>query len=144
MKSFRNYEKGEIVSALCRFSEEQNSKTGAVENANAKHRPAVVISDLGNNLIVCEITKAKREAQFELSLFRQDFKTGAMPFKSYIRADKIQTVSKVNIGRQYGILKYDKVKEIIETIHRIVDLSSSVQKSKALQRPPKPKPKPKK
>ena len=124
----RKYRKGEVVFAPFKFSDQEQYKD----------RPVLVITDLGTDILCCQITSVKRNIKYELPLLNQDFKVGALDRNSYIRVDKINNISKKSIRRSIGIIKYKKFETIKMMIHEIIDAEYIDDNLKPFQRPKKP------
>jgi mRNA interferase MazF len=87
-----------------------------------KKRPAFVVADLpGDDIIVCQITSKKSQADaFALSLEAADFVSGELPVDSFIRPNKIFTADKNIILSTAGHLTDDKIREALNAIISII------------------------
>jgi mRNA interferase MazF len=58
-----------------------------------KRRPALVVADLiGDDLILCQITKQSRADNYSISLAETDFIKGKLAVASFARANRLFTV----------------------------------------------------
>lgn len=78
----RKYEQGEIVEIIFPF-EDINDK---------KIRPALVINDNGDNLLVIKITSKHKERKWDILIPKDDF--NGLSVNSVIQIDKIKELSK--------------------------------------------------
>ncbi len=88
--------------------------------SNTKKRPAVVISVLdGNDLILCQITSSRKD-DYSIKLDNKDFLEGSLDIESNIRPNKLFTADKSLILYKIGMLKENKITEIIQKIEQII------------------------
>ena len=58
-----------------------------------KRRPALVVVDLaGDDLILCQITSQAHHDSYSISLDTNDFQTGRLAVRSYVRPNRLFTV----------------------------------------------------
>jgi mRNA interferase MazF len=58
-----------------------------------KRRPALVVADLpGDDLILCQITSQAHRDSFSISLDKDDFQSGQLAVRSYVRPNRLFTV----------------------------------------------------
>ena len=87
----------------------------------SKRRPAFVVANLkGDDLILCQITSKNIKDEYSIEIRDEDFVEGNLKQPSNVRPNKIFTADKDIILYRIGSLKRDKVKEIIETIVKIL------------------------
>jgi len=92
-----------------------------------KKRPVVVLSNTGHNnksedVIVAAITSNIDSKGDGICIGSDDLDWGSLPVKSFIRADKIYTLSKDIIIRKYGCLNLISFKSIIEKLNHILSV----------------------
>lgn len=103
--------KGEVVVLPFPFSDLSNSKK----------RPALVLAVLpGDDMILCQITSRKVADQYAIELIDTDFNQGSLKQTSNIRPNKIFTADKSIVLYKIGLLKEDKIQEIINSIVDII------------------------
>jgi mRNA interferase MazF len=86
--------------------------------SQSKRRPALVITELtGNDLILCQITSQNKYA---IELTDRDFKKGTLKKKSNIRPNRIFTADSSIILYKVGMIKDEKIKEVIKKIIQIL------------------------
>jgi mRNA interferase MazF len=58
-----------------------------------KRRPALVVVDLkGDDLILCQITSQAHRDSYSISLEKDDFQSGQLSVRSYVRPNRLFTV----------------------------------------------------
>lgn len=103
--------KGDIVVVPFPFSDLSQSK----------RRPALVITELtGDDLILCQITSQSISDKYAIELIDRDFKKGTLKKKSNIRPNRIFTADSNIILYKVGMLKDEKIKEVIKKIIQII------------------------
>ena len=125
-KSLENLIQGDVISVPFPFS----------DASATRRRPALVIAQSDNNIIVCPIT-SKPGRDYEIKLEDQNFKVGKLDLSPcYIRPNIIATVDKSNVIRYIGSLKNEKMNEVITQIIEILQKPSPLPPptSKALER----------
>ena len=96
-----------------------------------KKRPVLVMSKQGYNyiaddLIVIAITSLPDAKPYAVLLTNRDMKDGVLKVDSYIRADKIYTLSQSLIIRRFGKVKQNIVETVKEKILDIMGESSQI------------------
>lgn len=87
-----------------------------------KRRPALVIAELtGDDVILCQITSRVKSDAYAIAISGIDFKKGSLPLDSWVRPNRIFTADSTIILRQSGILKDEKVQEVIAKIIEIIN-----------------------
>jgi mRNA interferase MazF len=80
-------------------------------SGETKKRPAIVIVNLeGEDIILCQITSSKRKNSILIN--NTDFEFGKIKNNSFVRIEKIFTLSKEKILYIVGKLKKEKIIEI--------------------------------
>ncbi len=103
--------KGDIVVVPFPFSDLSQSK----------RRPALVITELtGDDLILCQITSQSISDKYAIELIDRDFKKGTLKKKSNIRPNRIFTADSNIILYKVGMIKDEKIKEVIKKIIQII------------------------
>ena len=89
--------------------------------SRTKSRPAVVLAQAGNeDWILCQITSnAKIDAKV-VEINSADFAKGSLQKTSYARPNKIFTGHESLITKRVGILKKEKLEEIIRAVIEIL------------------------
>ena len=81
----------------------------------SKKRPACVIVDDKNEVILAEITSKSRGIE-DILIKKQDFKEGSLREDSWLRPLRLATFHKSKIVYKIGHLKDNKISEIIGVI----------------------------
>jgi len=103
--------KGEVVVIPFPFS----------DLSQTKKRPALIVSTLlGNDVILCQITSVGRRKPYVISLQKTDFQSGQLHINSYIRPNRLFTAESSIILKSVGIIKQDKMNEIINNLVYII------------------------
>lgn len=105
--------KGEVVILPFPFSDYKSEK----------RRPALVIAIPRNDeLILCQITKQATRPEHAIMLTKADFRQGKLDVDPcYIRANHIFTADPGIIDYSEGILKPEKLQEVIDETIRILN-----------------------
>lgn len=101
--------KGDVVVAPFPFS----------DLSSAKKRPVVVIAALdGEDVLVCQITSTSKSItdNYAVPLTDNDFSTGGLRQVSNIRPNRLFTADGNIILYSAGVLRTDKMQEVIEKI----------------------------
>lgn len=141
-----DYKKGDVVSVYIRNHSSKASEIYETTDNNlltdeGKDRPAIILNSDSeyDDYVVC-ITSTKSKHKHSLKLVNKDFKEGkliTLDFDdSYVRYNKIYTISKEHIRFKRGTLTDEKFSEITEKIKNLLDESESVLPQ--FQRPIKP------
>ncbi len=86
----------------------------------AKRRPALVLSrQLGDDLILCQITSQNVKDTYSVPLDLTDFEVGNLNKKSNIRPNRIFTADKRILLYKAGHIKKDKIEETITKLVQI-------------------------
>lgn len=89
--------------------------------SQSKRRPALVITELtGQDLILCQITSQSISDKYAIELTDSDFKKGTLKKKSNIRPNRIFTADSSIILYKVGMIKDEKIKEVIKKIIQII------------------------
>ncbi|HAO19497.1 MAG TPA: growth inhibitor PemK [Desulfobacteraceae bacterium] len=103
--------KGDVVVAPFPFS----------DLSSAKKRPVVVIAALdGEDVLVCQITSKSITDNYAVPLTDNDFSTGGLRQVSNIRPNRLFTADGNIILYRAGVLRADKMQEVVEKIIQIV------------------------
>lgn len=90
--------------------------------SNTKRRPALVIGEWqSDDVILCQITSMAHKDAFAVELTDNDFISGSLIKKSYIRPNKLFTADKRTFLKHAGYISPGKVKEVIDTINKILN-----------------------
>ena len=86
-----------------------------------KRRPALVIATpKGQDIILCQITSQKHHDSYSIVLDYDDFSTGTLNQKSYIRPNKIISIDKSIVNYTIGSIQKSKLTEVIDKIIKIL------------------------
>ena len=86
-----------------------------------KRRPALVISSLlGNDVILCQITKVGANRPYSISLKGTDFHSGSLKIDSFVRPNRLFTAESSIIIKSIGFIKQNKLQEIIGDLITII------------------------
>lgn len=89
-----------------------------------KYRPALVVAVAEfSDIIVCQITSSKYGKRNIVQITKGDFLSGGLPVKSYIRPDKLFTLSNKLVVGNLGKLRSAKTKEVKKELARILELA---------------------
>jgi len=90
--------------------------------SSIKRRPALVlISLLGPDIVLCQITSKQRIDDYSIELSNEDFAQGGLDRVSYLRIDRIFTAEKSIVLRKAGKLKNDKMAKIRNAIITLLE-----------------------
>ena len=93
-----------------------------------RRRPSLVVADLqGNDIILCQITREKREDIYSIILKNNDFEKGGLKKESRIRPNKLFTGQKSKILYKIGNLKQFKIREVE---NKIIDIFLNIKNIK--------------
>ena len=82
--------------------------------APGKRRPALALVNLkGEDLILCQITSKARFDGYSIPMTAEDFASGGLPLESFIRPNRLFTVSQRVIVRSVGRIKQEKLGEVL-------------------------------
>lgn len=83
----------------------------------SKRRPSLIIKvPKGDDMIVCQITGKSYEKLVEIPIKNEDFQKGSLKLDSYLRIDKIFSIEKSLIKYKVGLLKQEKINEILNSV----------------------------
>lgn len=83
--------------------------------SSSKKRPTLVLADLeGEDCILVQITSAKKQNRYTLSIKEDDCKEGSLKQESQIRTDKLFTANKILIDYKLASVSEKKKKEVEE------------------------------
>lgn len=89
--------------------------------SSQKRRPALVIaSPKGNDLIVCQITSLNHYDSYSIDLSEEDFISGSLNLKSFIRPNKIISVDKNIILYCTGKVNQNKLSNVVNSIIELI------------------------
>ncbi|MDR9419284.1 type II toxin-antitoxin system PemK/MazF family toxin [Gracilimonas sp.] len=88
--------------------------------SQSKRRPALVIRNFGEDLLLAQITSKTIRNNFAIKLSDSDFSEGSLRVTSNVRPEKLFTCSKNLILYKAGILKEDKMEQVITKITEIL------------------------
>jgi mRNA interferase MazF len=87
--------------------------------SQSKKRPALVLASLGGeDIIVCQITSTIAERAIPLAA--KDFEAGSLSRESFIRPDKLFTISSSLINYKAGKLKKEKLNAVLDKTAEII------------------------
>ena len=98
--------KGDIVILSFPFSDLSATKV----------RPALVLADANDDVILSQITSREFFDDHAVSLSRREFREGSLPCDSWIRVNKLFTADRSLIFRKSGRITERKVSEVIENL----------------------------
>ena len=85
-----------------------------------KRRPALVVADLiGDDLILCQITKQSRSDNYSISLTDADLTKGKLAVASFARANRLFTVERSVILYVAAHVSDSKLTEVKARIHSL-------------------------
>ena len=79
---------------------------------SVKKRPVVVLSEVGEDIIVCAITSNLRENKYSVLIDNSCLSEGKLPTKSLIKIGKLFTINKKIVIKKVGILNKNYFKKI--------------------------------
>ncbi|MBC6477685.1 MAG: type II toxin-antitoxin system PemK/MazF family toxin [Hormoscilla sp. GM7CHS1pb] len=88
---------------------------------STKRRPALVIAELPkNDLILCLITSQPADDDYTTAIEDDDFETGSLNRKSYVKSNRLFTANERIIAYKAGKLSSDKTTEIVTKLIAIL------------------------
>jgi len=85
-----------------------------------KKRPALILADLeGDDVIVCQITSSRFDKQ-SINLEEKDFSSGSLQQSSFIRPNKLFTISKSLMNYKIGAIKTAKLNDVLDKIIKML------------------------
>jgi len=86
-----------------------------------KRRPVLVLScdafhRRGEDVVVAAITSQASPAAYRVAITASDLVEGALPQASWVRADKLYTLSTRIVIKRFGILRLEVFDKVIEQI----------------------------
>lgn len=89
--------------------------------SRTKLRPAVVLAQAGReDWILCQITSNARIDNRAVEINSKDFAKGSLQKTSYARPNKIFTGHESLITRRVGVLKQEKLEEIVKAAVKVL------------------------
>ncbi|MCP9290945.1 type II toxin-antitoxin system PemK/MazF family toxin [Gracilimonas sediminicola] len=88
--------------------------------SQSKRRPALVIRNFGEDLLLAQITSKTIKNDFAVEIKEADFNEGSLKVVSNVRPEKLFTCSKNLILYKAGSLSKAKFEQIIKKITEIV------------------------
>jgi mRNA interferase MazF len=85
--------------------------------SQSKLRPAVVLAAVArDDFILCQVTSKAYGDDLAIAIDNNDFAVGSLKVMSYARPSKLFTGNGGLIVRQVGLLKPNKLKEILDAV----------------------------
>ena len=85
-----------------------------------KRRPALLVADLvGDDLVLCQITRKARADDYSVPLVLADFERGRLAVDSFIRSNRLFTVDQSVILYAAGKIKDAKLQEVKARIRQL-------------------------
>lgn len=88
--------------------------------SNSKRRPAFVIRDFGEDVLVAQITSKNYRDNYAIQITFNDFKENSLNVVSYLRPEKLFTCSRSLILYKAASLKTEKSNQIIKRITELI------------------------
>lgn len=89
--------------------------------SDAKRRPALVVAALaGDDVILCQITSQNITDSYAVQLLQIDFDEGKLTRDSNIRPNRLFTADSRIVLYRAGVIKTEKMQEVVEKIVEIV------------------------
>lgn len=93
--------------------------------SSIKRRPVVVLSSTlhnqrGEDVVVAAVTSNLSSRGEGVTISSQDFETGSLPVQSYVRADKIYTLSQTIIVKWLGRLGEPSFQSILSRLDSVL------------------------
>ncbi len=88
--------------------------------SQSKRRPALVVRNFGDDLLLAQITSKKIKNDFAVEIQDSDFNEGSLKVVSNVRPEKLFTCSKNLILYKAGSLSEPKFQQIIKKIIEIL------------------------
>lgn len=90
-----------------------------------KYRPALVVGRAEfNDIIVSQITSSDYGKRNIVGITGQDFLSGSLPTDSYVRPDKLFTLSHKLVVRKLGKLRKTKIGEVKKILAQVFELDN--------------------
>ena len=95
------------------------------ELSSIKRRPVLIISNTNynyvtDNILVMAITSNIDFKKYTVSLTNNDMDTGNLLKDSLVRIDKIYSINKLLVIKEFGKIRTDKFKEIINVLNEFL------------------------
>ena len=87
---------------------------------SSERRPALVLCQDKDDIILCSITTKKREDTKDVFITHKDFSEGSLRVESFVRLTRLLTVSKSLILYKIGSLKQEKIEEIANEVCKML------------------------
>ena len=84
--------------------------------SSSKRRPALVLANSANDLILAQITSSSFSDGFAVEIEGDDFFDGGLRVTSNVRPNKLFTAESSIIAYKAGCLKPEKTKEVVTAI----------------------------
>ena len=89
--------------------------------SSQKRRPAIVVAiPQGKDIIACQITSQAHFDNYSINLDDNDFASGTLNLRSYIRPNKLISIDKNIIIYKAGTVHQSKLDEVIKSIISIL------------------------
>ncbi len=89
--------------------------------SHAKRRPALVLAEFeGDDLLLCQITSQRFTDSSAIPIDENDFETGTLKRKSYVRPIRLFTADRQIVLYRVGHVRAEKIKEVVERIINIL------------------------
>jgi len=69
---------------------------------------------------LCQVTSKPAKNEFSVKIEQSDFETGSLPIVSFVRADKLFTADKYLILYKAGLIKQEKIAEVVQTAISVI------------------------
>jgi len=87
---------------------------------SGKRRPALVVADLvGDDLVLCQITRKPRADGYSIPLVLGDFERGRLAVDSFIRSNRLFTVEQSVVLYAAGKIKDAKLQDVKARIRQL-------------------------
>lgn len=90
--------------------------------SDSRRRPALVLANLGDDVIICEITSIMRNDLYVVLLENNDLESGKLKVRSIIRPNRIVTIHKSKINYKFGKIKDSKLQEVLAKVKIVFSL----------------------
>ncbi len=92
--------------------------------SSKKYRPALVVAKAEfDDIIVCQITSSSYGKKNIVTIAEKDFLSGTLPVNSFIRPDKLFTLSSQLVARKLGKISDEKMAEVKRSLARLLELT---------------------
>ncbi len=105
------YERGDVVYASIPYTDLSIIK---------RKYALVVLRKTGDDIIICRITKTKKNLPNRIPIYKEDFSSGGLKISpSFVLIDNIMTLDSKLVKKKVGRITQEKIQQITEEIRKL-------------------------